>query len=155
MTAQIVVPDYIGALIVFLRSQDLLTDLVPAERITGTMPPFEDSRGRTPVKSWVVVLKAPGTTHPYVPIIRPRIDIRCYGTSGFNAMNVWRALHTVIENPTVKKSGFHVTDHDINCRYLDIMMETTPIDLNDDGWPMVFTTYRATIMEVMTPLPEE
>lgn len=155
MSAQIVVPDYIGALVVFLRQQTVLTDQLPASSITGKMPAFTDSSGRTPAVSWVTVVKAPGTTHPYVPIIRPRIDIRCYGSSGLNAMTIWRALHSALEPPQIKQGGFHITDHGINCRYLDIALENTPMDMNDDGWPMVFCTYRATVMEVMYPLPEE
>lgn len=138
-----VVPDYVGALITYLRAQSDVTDLVPAERITGRLP---DAEGMP--RFHITFQKTGGGGNDrYVPLMRPRVDMRCYASTPYEAMRLWRTVHPFLV-PQDRNLGFRAAD----CLVTDVNAELNPIgDVEPDtGWPRVFCSYRLTVMEVPT-----
>lgn len=136
-----VIPDYVGALIAYLRAQTAVTDLVPAERITGRLP---DAEGMP--RFHITFQKTGGGGNDrYVPIMKPRVDMRCYGATPYEAMRLFRTVNPYLV-PQSRNVGFRATD----CLVLDVNLELNVVgDVEPDtGWPRTWCSYRLTVMEV-------
>lgn len=85
------IPDYIGALIASWRAQASITAIVPGANIRGKIP-----AGAVAFTPYLVPTKAGGGEDPYAPILRPRVDVRCYAATEYEAMRLWRAVHPTL-----------------------------------------------------------
>lgn len=142
----ITMPDYIAAIVTYLREQPALTDICPAENISPRMPVVYDETGKQLApRNYVVVSGAPGYHHRYLPIMIPHFSIRTYGTTGFNAMNIWRACHSVLmpPDPSVQVSSFQR----LGCQIYSIALVNSPITMVEGRWESRFTIYSAHVWE--------
>ena len=142
------VPDYIGAWIVYLKQ--FTTEIgVADDRIRGRIP---TKLGDTPVqaKTPFVVINAAGGfgSNRHLPVMRVRVDVRCYGSTELNAMAIWRRIHTIVEPPERWRNGFV----ELGCRISDVNLTAAPVPLVDQDWgtdwPFVIAPYMCEIWEV-------
>lgn len=123
-------PDYKAALLVWLATRSPVTSVVPAANIRGKIPASATSgRFITAVKSG-----GPGP-HPYVPLSTARLDLRCYGSSEFDAMLIWRTVNAEINPPSRQFPTFVAA----GCLVTNISVNAAPMELDDAGWPFVMT----------------
>lgn len=85
------IPDYIGALIAYWRGLSSIAAIVPSASIRGKIP-----AGTPAFTPYLVPTKAGGSEDPYAPILRPRIDVRCYGKTEYEAMRLFRVVHPTL-----------------------------------------------------------
>lgn len=141
-------PDYIAAIVAYLRDQPVVTDLCPPQNIAPRMPVLLDDNGGTvPPKNFITVGGVPGFQHRDLPILMPRFYLRTFGSTGFNAMNLWRACHSALapSDPSRHINGFER----VGCRVYDIAIVNTPITMVEEGWESRYTIYRALVLEQM------
>ena len=135
-------PDYIGALILYLREAPGVTALCPPERITGELL-------NMPAKTWGLwVGKIGGDgSHPYLPSYSALLEMRCYAATKYEAMRLFRRTKPVLE-PLGRSGGSTFTR--AGCTVLDLTMTSSPMEMVDpiDDSPFVLTRWRAVVSEV-------
>lgn len=136
------VPDHVGATVMYLRQWQNLTDTFPGVVIRSKIP--DDQPSFTP---FILVQKSGGGgENLYVPYYWPRIDVRCYGKTDYEAMRLWRYVHPILV-PQSRRGGGWIHD---DCQIVNVIMEGAPIPLEepDDNWPFVLAVYREQVMQV-------
>lgn len=144
-------PDWKGALISRLRALSDVTALCPATRIVGTLPGAtvgKNAEAAAMPTFAIAVVKVPGGfgAEPTLPLRRPRLDLFCYGASGYEAMRLWRTVQAALEPPSRQGIAFTAA----GCRVLDITCVSDPAEAVDPQtqWPFVQASYVLTINEV-------
>jgi len=87
------IADPVAALVAYLRSQSEFADLVGAEHIYGDSLP---SQAGMPRKAVTIRHAGGGGRELYLPIIRPRLEVRCYGETDREASRVFWALYSIL-----------------------------------------------------------
>lgn len=136
MVAYEEVPDYIGVLIGYLKSQPGVIDLA------GTSPGVT-GRIKAPYGGYrVAVMRASGLGNdPDLPFLLPRVLLRCYGPSPMEAQHMWRRVHPVLVPSDAGRSGGFTR---AGCRFRWFRLDSGPIggvDPDADGWNFVDATY--------------
>lgn len=83
-----------------------------------------------------------GLTSPYLHFQEARVSFRCWGSTSFEAMTVYDALHDRLhgrQNFLVGNVGFHGAEEDIPGEPLEEPVTT---------WPFVFTVYTVRVATV-------
>lgn len=138
------IPDYVSALVAHLRGAEIVTTIVPAARIA-----MEINSAEGLPRSNVIVRKAGGSgSDVSMPYYRGRLDIHCYGATGYEAMRLARAIQAALIPEDRKSTRIHAQD----CVIASVGMESGHIGLETpEGWPFVLTVYSLTIYEVAVP----
>lgn len=133
-------PDWIAALVAHLRADAGVTALCATAAIRG------DPLGGTGAPDYAISLQRAGGPGAfwYTPMMEVRVDVRCYGPTGYEATHVWRVVHAALEADR-QRNGFTAA----SCRVRDIHLVSAPIDnLNDAGWPLTLASYQLLVSEV-------
>lgn len=139
-------PDFIGAVIARLRSISEVTALT-STRISGQTQVdwFPD---KTVARHAIVVRRAGGTDEPDIDHFLPRVDVRCYGATEYEAGRLARIVKPALcpTRHSGNRTGFTQGD----CRVLDVAYEAGPISLPEPetGWWTVTGSYRFRISEI-------
>lgn len=138
-------PDYAAALVAHLRDHPAPAGIVPPARIAMEL----DDAGNMP-QSWVLVRKAGGPgSHGAAPYYRARVDIQCYGATGYEAFRVARAVQAALV-PVDRRS---TRIHRHGCVIPRVWMESGHLGLETpEGWPFVQTAYALNVYEVEVPV---
>ena len=93
-----------------------------------------------------------GSADDVLPIHRPTVNFRCFGTTAYEANQVYRALHDRL----VRSGNFTVTDtFDSNAKVAFYnWSEITPGQPLEDpatGWPFRFTVWSPTVSTLAIP----
>ena len=86
-----------------------------------------------------------GLTDPYLRAQQARVNFRCYGSSSFEAMRVYRALYDALhgqQNFIVSGVGFHGAVEDV---------PGAPLQDPGTGWHYIFAVYTVTVATVSVP----
>lgn len=137
-------PDVASAIRVLLRADTAVTAIAPAGQIyAGEMPQTESV---AQPRAAVIIENAGGAgDRSYVQLGRRRVDIRCYGTTPFEAMRlanqVYESLKALERNRVAATTPTLI--HAVN-------VESAPSAFRDaDGdWPGTITTYEVVAAEV-------
>lgn len=119
-------PDYKTATLDVLRANATVVGQLPsASNIAGTLP---ETAGTNPVR-WITVEKA-GGLGKQGPHWRPRLQLRTYGASAFDAMLLWRYVADVLEPPNQGINGWKTAK---GARVLDATIGE-PIEFIENNW---------------------
>ena len=88
--------DYIKAVIEYLKTDTDVTALVDTRIYGGELP--QDEIGEQPRKAVVIVASGGAEDNSYLPIIRPNIEVYCYGETYFEAGKVDRAVFDAMKS---------------------------------------------------------
>ena len=132
-------PDPRAAVIAYLRANAAVTTIVAEADIASHAP-----AGGSP-RPYLFVGWSPGIgSRPYTPEFVMGIDLRCYGTTTYQAGLLWRTVHAVLEGDR-QRNGFTAA----GCRVKNLTFATGPIDdTNLAEWPNVYVSYNALVSEV-------
>jgi hypothetical protein len=131
-------PDLLGAIIARLRAEADLTALTSA-RISGQL---QDSWAM-PVHAVLVRLAGGGPGKPHLAFKEQRVDVFCFGSTGFEATKVWRQLDAVFNPGQERQCSFIQSVGGVNCRVYSVVPEREPSSEiePDSGWPRVSASY--------------
>lgn len=131
------VPDLVDAVTAQILSFSEVQAVV-ANRVSGALQKAWDPMP----KNAVVVTAASGPVlsgDDELGLFRSRLDFKCYGSTGREAMRTWRYIHSAICPDQSRRTSF-VRD---NCQVNSVMRERAPsLDTEEDtGWPRVTCSY--------------
>lgn len=134
------IDDPVTAVLDLLKADASVTALCPANRIRAILP---ETAGNQPV-AYITAVSAGGPApHVWVPLLYPRLDVRCYGVSGYEAMRLARTVFTAL-----RVAGTRQTAH--SARVLDVRFETSaPLEAIEDGWPFCLWPCVLTLAELV------
>jgi len=133
-------PDHVGAFIAYWRANGDVTTICPADRIRGKIPSGMDSG------YFILVAKAGGgNEEPYVPYYRPRLDVKFYGPTEYEATRLFRTAHPTVVPQDRRRLGFVAAD----CYVAETKLVGGPFDLVDPDlhWAHVLVTYEALVLQ--------
>ena len=134
-------------LLVALRSlliADATVNAITAGRVFQVKLPAAEAQHMP--RGAIVLARAGGRLdYGYVPIGRPRVDVRCYGAGDQQAWQLWSAVHQLFKQlrPTT------VGDTRIHSLSVDgPMVDTVEPEVN---WPLCWSAWLVTYNEVPIP----
>ena len=141
------IPDRISALVVYLREQTPLTELV-GNRVYGTELPRPEISGKLGPRGNVIVREAGGAGQigkGFQNYGDSRIDVLCYGATPAQARQVSRRVHPILDDL------HRITREDCLihwCRQI-----TAPLSLRDPDidWPYSFSSWQVLAAEIPVP----
>lgn len=141
------IPDVLSAVRVVLRADTAVTAIVPAGQIyAGEMPQTESVL--QPRAAVILALAGGRSDYGYAQIGRRRMDVRCYGTTPFEAMKLANQVYESLKGLQRRRvtSGAPVITptliHGIN-----VESGPTPLRDADGDWAMVLTTFEIVAAE--------
>lgn len=136
-------PDFIGAVIARLRSITEVTALA-STRISGELGADWDPMPRHAV----VVRRAGGTDEQELDHAFPRLDVRCYGATEYEAGRLARIVKPAL-CPT-RAGGNRTGFTQGGCRVLDVAHEAGPISIREPEttWWFILHSFRFRISEI-------
>lgn len=135
-------PDVVRAVIERLKA-DVTLDALVSGRVFGLqLPPAEAA---SMPRAAVVVVASGGAAQGETPLLQSRLDLRCYGATGYEAMSVWRAAYRALV-PLRRQTAFTAA----GVRVLDAALESGPIQAIEPevDWPLVLGVFRLLVHEV-------
>jgi hypothetical protein len=133
-------PNIVGAVNAQLRSFNEITTLV------GSNPPRISAELK---REWVMPTHAillrrvggPGGDY-WIQTQDTRIDVRCYGSTGYEAARLWQIVHAVL-CPNPAASGRSVSFRKAHCIVYNVTQESSPISLiePETNWPFTSVPY--------------
>jgi len=142
------IPDVLSAVRAVLRADTNVTAIAPAAQIyAGEMPQTETTLQPRP--AIIVALAGGPTDRGYTQLGRRRMDVRCYGSTPFEAMRLANQVYESLKG-LQRRRVTSVTPAITPTLIHAITVEGGPTPLRDaDGdWPMVLTTFEITAAEV-------
>jgi len=138
------VPDVASALRVLLRADTAVTAIAPAGQIyAGEMPQTESA---AQPRAAVIVANAGGPAgRGYVRLGRRRVDVRCYGTTPFEAM---RLANQVYESLKALQRLRIASPTPTLIHAVNVEGAPSPFRDADGDWPAVITTFEVVAAEV-------
>lgn len=145
MSITITYPDYIDALITYLREQPALTSAVSANRILASI----QGGGMMADHNALVFTKA-GRAQPVYPTgtVAPRIDALAFGTNAYESMRMMRILLSIL---TPVHGDTRFTSKGVT--FDSVWRETEPLQMeNEENWPYVHVSLGAIILRAPAPV---
>ncbi len=145
-------PDFLGAMVARLRSFSELTTLcgTTPPRISGELQDawFPDKT----VAQHAIWIEQQGMTEQHdIDHFFTRIDLHCFGSTGYEARRLWRQVHPIL-CPT-RYSGTATGFQQSGVRVWDIAHESGPFPLlyPQTDWRMATAAYRVRHSAVAVP----
>ena len=132
-------PDLLKAIIGHLLVNTTLTNLT-STRISGEFHnDWLASGDKAPSKSLLIRHNSDVNNDPDTRISFTRMDVRCYGQTGFEAMKVWNVLKPTLCPGADARNSFSRG----GCRVYQVGVESGPIRTlePDTKWPVVFGSF--------------
>lgn len=143
-------PDIIGAIIAQLRASTDLAALV-STRISGQWQDAWVDPATGKPRSSVLIRAAGGPAGKrQINLMRSRVDVSFYGSTGFAAMQIWAMLDAVFCPGQERTVGFRRSVNGVLCSVGSVDPDGMPLsDVEEDtGWPRVVCSYIVTWMGV-------
>lgn len=142
------IPDVLSAVRVVLRTDATVTGLVPAAQIyAGEMPQTESVV--QPRAAVVLALAGGRADRGYMQIARRRMDVRCYGTTPFEAMKLANQVYESLKGLQRRRVvGVAPVTTPTLIHGINVEAGPTPLRDADGDWPMVLTTFEIVAAEV-------
>lgn len=142
------IPDELAAIANRLKANTNVTALCPPERITMRIDD-DDAAYLGQTGNFLILLADAGSgvrgSHPDVPLLGFRVDVRCYGSSGYEAKRLWRRVYAALI-PVDRQSGF--TDAQTGAIITSLSLEGGPNPLVEpEGWNCRFGSFVGTMYE--------
>lgn len=137
-------PDYKTALIGYLREHQDFVKVVSPRKIVTKMT---DVTGDPGSGNWLVIVATGGWgSYKDVPMCHAFIMAHCYGSTGNEAMHIWRTLKSLLQPPDPRWNGFTYR----GCQFHDFVvgMPNEMIDPGVRAWEKRIAVVEARFCEV-------